>query len=150
MADSDDDTEDISNALLLEDSNDGREAIPSSKRRKLSSKEEEPFDNLDVFLNETASKVKLSGSSFKNMGLISYIGILLTARLWNYAAEIYCTEGIQKPDADSTENNSSNNGRSRCCWNGTNRIRQNSVICPPHDRETQSPFCQGIALLKIF
>jgi len=150
MADSDDDTADISNALLLEDSNDGREAIPSSKRRKLSTKEEEPFDNLDVFLHETASKAKLSGSSFKNMGLTSSICILLTARLWTCAAEIYCTEGIQKPNADSAENNSSNHGRSRCRWNGTNRVRQNSVVCPPHDRETQSPFCQGIGLLKTF
>jgi hypothetical protein len=150
MADSDDDSADISNALLLEDAKDGREAMPSSKRRKLSTKEEEPFDNLDVFLHETAGKAKLSGSSFKNMGLTSSICILLTARLWTYTAEIYCTKGIQKPNADSTENNSSNHGRSRCCRNGTNRVRQNSIICPPHDRETQSSFCQGISLLKIF
>jgi hypothetical protein len=130
MADSDDDTADISNALLLEDANDRREAMPSTKRRKLSTKEEEPFDNLDVFLHETASKAKLSGSSFKNMGLSSSICILLIARLWTCTAEIYCTEGIQKPNADSTENNSSNHGRSRCCRNGTNRVRQNSISWP--------------------
>src|SRR5271170_791185 len=150
MADSDDDAADISNALLLEDENDGREAVPSTKRRKLSAKEEEPFDNLDDFLHETASKAKLNGSSFKNMGLTTFICTFLISRLWTYAAEIYCTEGIQKTNADSTENNSSNHGRSRCCWNGTNRVRQNSVLCPPHDRETQSPFCQGISFLKIF
>jgi hypothetical protein len=73
MADSDDDTADISNALLLEDADNRQEAIPTTKRRKMSPKEEEPFDNFDVFLNETASKAKLNGSSFKNMGLNSSI-----------------------------------------------------------------------------
>jgi len=150
MADSDDDTADISNALLLEDANDGQEVMASPKRRKISPKEENPFDNLDVFLNETPRKTKLNGSSFKNMGLTVSMYMSLIARLWAYAAKIYCTKGIQKSNADSTENNSSNHGRPRCCWNGTNRVRQNSVICPPHDRETQSPFCQGISLLKIF
>jgi hypothetical protein len=71
MADSDDDTADISNALLLEDVEDKQEEalLPNSKRRKTILPTENPFDDLDVFPNEAASKTKLSGSSFKNMGI---------------------------------------------------------------------------------
>lgn len=71
MADSDDDTADITNALLLGDGEDKKVAslLPNSKRRKTIPQTENPFDDLDVFPNDAASKTKLSGSSFKNMGI---------------------------------------------------------------------------------
>lgn len=70
MADSDDDTADITNALLLGDAGDKQDASlpPNSKRRKTIPQTENPFDDLDVFTNDAAGKTKLSGSSFKNMG----------------------------------------------------------------------------------
>jgi len=69
MADSDEDTADISNALLLEDPDDNQEGALLSKNKRRKIETEDLFEDLDVFPNESASKTKLSGSSFKNMGI---------------------------------------------------------------------------------
>jgi hypothetical protein len=75
MADSDDDTADITN-VLLEAADDGEDPFsfnnaPATKRRKSSKRTAEQTgstEDFDLFSNETPVKSKIGGSSFKNMG----------------------------------------------------------------------------------
>ena len=76
MTESDDDSADISKALLeAADSSTNPFSFddsPVTKRRKTSGKRNDPnapTDDLDLFTNEVHIKSKLNGSSFKNMGL---------------------------------------------------------------------------------
>ena len=79
--------------------------MSSNKRRKISSEDLDQLNSLDIF---PTTRTKLSGSSFKTMGLPGSRNILLIARFWTYSAEVYCAKGLQKPDSHSAENNSSN------------------------------------------
>jgi hypothetical protein len=75
-AESDDDTADISNALLeaVEDTSDpftfGDVAAIEGPKRGKKNNQNAAGENLNLFSYEMPMKTKLSGSSFKNMGMV--------------------------------------------------------------------------------
>ena len=63
MADSDNDTADISNGLLLEDADDNQEEALLSKTKQRKIQTEDTFEDLDVFLVPIGSPKSYSNSS---------------------------------------------------------------------------------------